>query len=316
MKKRTMLLSDIDKENFGIAVPKEVVDITLSFAEEYDAKGMMIVHSETDELIAGIEEYEAALERGDEYVEVIDWNIPENLIFGAKLLKCGKGLSYQEGSVFAKKAMKYFSFKANGDGVKLRKILDPEDSSLPDFVAKLFNTNRTTLYSWLKVADQKPELLKFVDSGKVTMGDAERVVNQRSSRVTPERSDSKQEEKSTPEKRRFVNHDEITHHSQLTPSELSLATDKLPEFLTQLRKLDIIPNDILVERIYQHIPNKGAKKGTEKSAPKVDHLSIALNLSNFEVLITIHEMDNNQATDVALEFPEIEEVDDQFAIAA
>ena len=323
MEKKVILLSEIKNNLFAVAIPKEFIEAAILLAMQYGAKGMMIVHADTYELIAGSDEHQAAQARGDEKVEVLLWNIPKDLVFGAKLFKNAKGLSYQEGSKLAKEAMTYFSFKKNGAGTALRKMLDPDDQGLADFVAGLFGTNRTTLYSWLKVAEAKPELLKFVDKGTVTMEAAERVVNQRNPKVAPgiDTEGNNEIDQKSEKKRRFVNYDEISRISELTPSELSFITETLPDFLPGLRNTATIPNDVLVERIYQHVPKKGSKKGDEPSTPKVDHIEIALQVSNFKVLITIHEIDDNATpAGAAIKLPvtstDIGKANEDFAIAA
>ena len=293
MKKTLMLFSLIINKLFGMALPTALLDVAQLFATKFGAKGMMIVHAGTNELIAGFDEYEAAKQRGDTDVEVIVWDVPQSLVFGAQLLKNAKAFNYQEGAAFATAAMEYFSFKKGGAGAELRKLVDPDDKGLAEFVAQLFGTNRTTLYSWINVAANKPELLRFVDAGTVTMCAAERVVNQRSPVNISGTDASNEHQVSKPgKKNRFVKHDEITRVAQLTPTELNFITETLPNFLPGLVNSPVLPDDVLVERIYQHIAKKGIKAGAEAPTPKVDHIEIAMQVANFNVLITIHEIDN------------------------
>ena len=72
MQRKLILLSLINsKDVVAVAVTKEVIEAAVFWAIRAGAKKMMIVHSETYQLLAGDDEYKAAIDRGDVDAEVL-----------------------------------------------------------------------------------------------------------------------------------------------------------------------------------------------------------------------------------------------------
>ena len=216
------------------------------------------------------------------------------------LLKNGRIMKLQQALPLAKAAMPYFSHKMKGDGAELRKLLDKDDKGLAEFVADLFGINRTDLYKLLEIYEKMPHLLKFIDTGALTVKQAMPVINKRVPKGPSEGSD-KEEDK--PKKKRLLRVDEIKSTQQFTRSEFTFLTGILPEFLIWLKTLIGIPDDILAERVYQHTPQKGKKVNGIEPNPKVDHLAIALNVDGKVVSIFIHDESNPDADSIALDIP-------------
>jgi hypothetical protein len=217
------------------------------------------------------------------------------------LLKNGRIMKLQQALPLAKAAMPYFSHKMKGDGAELRKLLDKEDKGLAEFVADLFGINRTDLYKLLEIYEKMPHLLKFIDTGALTVKQAMPVINKR---VPKDNGDASGKEEDKPKKKRLLRVDEVKSTQQLTRSEFKFITVTLPELLIWIKSLLGFPDDIQVERVYQHVSKKGKKKGNEP-VPKVDHLGLAFKVDGKVVSIFIHDGTNPDADSIALDIPRL-----------
>ena len=290
-------------DNTGAETLEGAQKLSSALYANHKAKDLPIVVKVGDkyEVIARPEEIAAARERGEETIEVLIWVIPKKLILAARLLKNGRNMKLQQALPILQDTMDYFNQKKKGDGAELRKVIDPDDKGLADFVADLFGINRTDLYKLLDIYVKKPHLLKFIDSGVLTVKQAIPVINKKKSDDSGDGSGSGE---GKPKKNRLLRVDEVKSTQQLTRTEFKFITVTLPELLIWIKSLLGFPDDIQVERVYQHVSKKGKKTGDEP-VPKVDHLGLAFKLDGKVVSIFIHEETNPDADSIALDIPRL-----------
>ena len=304
-------------DNTGTVTLKGAQELSSALYANHKVKDLPIVVKRGDgkyEVIARSEEIAAAKERGEETMEVLIWDIPKKLIFGARLLKNGRNMKLQQALPILQETMDYFNQKKKGEGAELRKVIDPDDKGLADFVADLFGINRTDLYKLLEIYESNPHLLKFIDSGVLTVKQAMPVINKKKSDDSGDGSGSGE---GKPKKNRLLRVDEVKSTQQLTRSEFKFITVTLPELLIWIKSLLGFPDDIQVERVYQHVSKKGKKKGNEP-VPKVDHLGLAFKVDGKVVSIFIHDETNPDADSIALDIPPqtSDSGDEELAMAA
>jgi len=284
MKLQVVPLNSIKRNLFTAHIAEPLLEIANFFATKFGNKSYVIVQEGTNELIAGTLDLEAAIERGDTTVEALVWDIPDHLLFGAQILHGGTGLKYYDAYPVAEQAMEYFSFRKNGDGAPMRKQLDAEDTSLAEFVAALLKTNRTDLFRLLNIGKVNRNLLIHVDSGQVSLLDAERIAKTSLSKqkdgddnVVDTGSDT-----NISEKPKYKDFEIINKVEELRPEELAALRIKLIQFLTSLKEGDPLPVGAYIERVYTHV----AKNSTAKS--RVDHLVVAFEDGGTKIQIIIN----------------------------
>ena len=297
-------------DNTGVVPPEGVQELSSALYANHNVKDLPIVVEVGEgkyEVIARSEDIAAARVRVEITIDVLIWDIPPKLIFAAMLFKNGRTMKLQQALPLVKVAMRYFSHKTKGDGAELRKIIDKEDRGLAEFVADLFGINRTDLYDLLEIFEKKPQLLKFINQD-VTVRQAVKLLRRKTTGGDSEKKQNGSEEDTCdkPKKKRLLRIDEIDLTAKLTESERSLIRESLPRFLTQLAKGTKIPNEVLLERVYQHISSKTRKSETADLEAKVDHLSIAFEVDGCKILITIHEGDYTTSEAKSLQLPPLD----------
>jgi len=286
METQVVPLNSIKRNLFTADIAEPVKEIAHYLANNFGAKSHMILQQGSYELIADELEYQAAVERGDTEVEVIIWNIPDNLLFAAKLLHCGSKLKYYDAFPVAEQAMQYFSFTKGGTGAEIRKQLDTEDTSLAEFVAALLKTNRTDLFRIMNIGKVNRNLLLHVDSGQVSLLEAERIAKtslskQKDGDDNDDTADAGSDTK-VPEKSKYKDTEIIDKIEDLRPEELAALRIKLIQFLTNLQEGTPLPTGAYIERVYTHV----AKNSDSKR--RVDHLLVAFADGSTKIQIFIN----------------------------
>lgn len=316
-KQKKIPLSDIVITAKGIRT-SGLSQIINHLAEEQGVRDMMIIHAQTDELLARYDEYEAALERGDKEVEVLVWDIPKELAFGVLLLKHGKDFGCVNGYEPAKKAMSYFSFSENGDGAALRRVVDTGDKSLPDFVGKLFKTNRTNLYKWLELGDNKRfDLLRSVDENILTIGQAFDQFKPRTKGTSTKTNTCTGRALSRTVGNRFTEHEEVARITEFSPDEIDVLSISLPEVLRSITSSETVPLDYMVERVYQHTSANDRRKGN--ATRKLDHLNVSGQVSGYSFQIFLrpdYDTANSAVVRALTSAPSDEQDEQEYRIAA